>query len=1000
MSALNRLVLCGILVFSAIGLVLLTNNVALAVCNASGYCYDTGSDPLGGTCGNPNNTGTWWDTCYGLSWQYYEWPKGYTGDIRFPGSTNSGYATVSGQCAEYDGFWFLGYEVYTPSTGNSRGYQAGRPRAGMLRDYDSKKGYVRLYSGTEAAPDPLPNPAITLTLNDGSTIRLKGQRYADADTMQNEILNRFRQYSVEDRLVSGNGNGASGTAFGDINWFCAEEPEPVLPEKVSGNVKVFADGRNKETGWNNPSEANINVTIADGESTEISFEDWMKGDGSARTIDYTVSGDLVNGTESNTFFSFEGDETPEKVAAHPQTGSQTITSAMVKADSQSAIPSKKYCEWLSFEDGAETRTMHACATVTVQLPPPDVFGKIAIEATVYDKDGEPKSTITNETAWNDNSFPSLTEHISLSEGEKVSITFRDSMKGEGSTPADIDYAITNNALAGYRVSNAFNYDGDNMSGQSVLINTTPVNDVNRDDLICETLRFGENENQQTIVACVEVDKEDDPDLERPLDGAESFDFNVEVDLKLSVSLSNRLVTDSGVNGTFLRDSTILGVSSNSANGFVATFTTDKNSTNENATNLIHNYKDNIIPTLSGDVTRGEFPADRWGYSIDDTDDGDDNSIYSPIVPMDSATPIVAFSANEPASEQQEIYFGTKMGPLQPTGVFSNSLVFRVVSKVVPATPVTIDDIQYMQEINDEVISTMVQDQQYQLTDKRDGKKYWVAKLLDGNVWMTQNLDLELRKGQVLTNESSDIGYGNKFGGYKSGRTFWQVDHDTKNDLVFYGQNYSQSMMDGQMISYSILPAYNLFGTGSSYRAASDPRVGMRGPESFDYYLGPNDEPAHYQDDAECAAVSGYTEEECAHGRTGVLYNNSAVFAGVYYYTVKVPAPATDSVCPRGWRLPELNDASTVMYQYSHIYPDANLSNSPFYFPHTPIIRENSLVIANDYGKATYWAASAPGDTYVYAQSFGVSDTNTYINYSAANRAQIAVRCIARYGNKY
>lgn len=32
----------------------------------------------------------------------------------------------------------------------------------------------------------------------------------------------------------------------------------------------------------------------------------------------------------------------------------------------------------------------------------------------------------------------------------------------------------------------------------------------------------------------------------------------------------------------------------------------------------------------------------------------------------------------------------------------------------------------------------------QLVDNRDGKTYWVAKLKDGNCWMTQNLDLDLR----------------------------------------------------------------------------------------------------------------------------------------------------------------------------------------------------------------------------------------------------------------
>ena len=46
--------------------------------------------------------------------------------------------------------------------------------------------------------------------------------------------------------------------------------------------------------------------------------------------------------------------------------------------------------------------------------------------------------------------------------------------------------------------------------------------------------------------------------------------------------------------------------------------------------------------------------------------------------------------------------------------------------------------------------------QIQLTDTRDGKQYWVAKLPDGNCWMTQNLDLDLSTGTTLTPANTNI----------------------------------------------------------------------------------------------------------------------------------------------------------------------------------------------------------------------------------------------------
>ena len=50
----------------------------------------------------------------------------------------------------------------------------------------------------------------------------------------------------------------------------------------------------------------------------------------------------------------------------------------------------------------------------------------------------------------------------------------------------------------------------------------------------------------------------------------------------------------------------------------------------------------------------------------------------------------------------------------------------------------------------------------QVIDIRDDKVYWIAKLADGNCWMTQNLDLDLTSNPeadnyiVLTSENTDL----------------------------------------------------------------------------------------------------------------------------------------------------------------------------------------------------------------------------------------------------
>ena len=980
--------LCLVAILS--GAFVLLKSDAFAACNASGYCYGTGQGPSGGLCGNPSNNGTWWDTCYGLSWQYYDWPEGYTGNINFPGSTNSGHATVSGQCAEYGGFWFLGYEVYQPSTGNSYGYQAGSPKAGML---EARGGYTRLYS----MGNPSPNPSILINAN-GESFYLRGSRYADEETMDNEIYNLFRSYAEGGNLVSGSGQNAGGSTFNDLNWFCAREPMKEAPQKkFAGMVEVVAGNKRNTAGWNNPAEATVNITLNEGETVNIRFDDYMKSDGTNAWMQYTISGDFVGVQPEEDYFSgADGTETTELVGSHQQTVST----------------SGKYCERLMFEDNAIIRLMQACANVTVEPTPPDIFGRIKVEAVVYDKNGDVKTTLTPlETAWNDT----------------VDLRFTDSMKGEGNTPISVEYVTSNSAFINKEVGGSFDYAGSSASGAIVTVKETQVDGANhRGEVICETLRFGKNP-EQSVVACAEILRDDEPDLTRSLSGGDSFGFAVDVDLKLSVSLSNRLITDTGTNGTFLRDSTTLDVSTNSINGFVATLTTDKNAANEHATDLRHDYKDSTIQTLSSSVTRANFPVDKWGYSVDDTDTGDDTSTYSPLVPMDSSSPIIALSSNGPSSQSQEIYFGTKMGVLQPAGTYSNSIVFRVVTRVVPETPTTINDIEYMQDINDDVIASMVKNQQYQLKDKRDEKAYWIAKIDDGRVLMTQSLDLELRYGDILTNELTDIGYGSIYGEFKSGRTYWVVDNYTRHSML--GRENSWAFRYGpqaELASWSDCSMYYGCG-GMSYRPASDPSVddyllaGERTEEHPDGIYRSN-----FLNDADCAASTDYTEEECTHYRVGVLYNAISASAGGVYseiyqfgYTDSWGDRSSfylnyDSICPKGWRLfDEQYDFQHGLYdngygnyadQYDNwkTYLDgiySRMISAPLYFaPANQTIYYEDYLYYPSHGedRATFmfWSSkdylSDPGLIDYDGQMWG----GDYYNFLGAQ-----VRCVARFGNQ-
>ena len=72
------------------------------------------------------------------------------------------------------------------------------------------------------------------------------------------------------------------------------------------------------------------------------------------------------------------------------------------------------------------------------------------------------------------------------------------------------------------------------------------------------------------------------------------------------------------------------------------------------------------------------------------------------------------------------------------------------------------DVVCMQDITSTnkstLLASMTEGTQYSLVDKRDEKDYKIAKLADGKVWMTQNLDLDIDSSKTYTNEDTDLGW--------------------------------------------------------------------------------------------------------------------------------------------------------------------------------------------------------------------------------------------------
>ncbi len=174
--------------------------------------------------------------------------------------------------------------------------------------------------------------------------------------------------------------------------------------------------------------------------------------------------------------------------------------------------------------------------------------------------------------------------------------------------------------------------------------------------------------------------------------------NVQESMTVSVTTPNTWASG-GIN-TFLRNKVILNVTASNPAGFTASMTmkTDE-------TMLVNTSKNTVtLPTLSSasGYQRANFPANYWGYSLgttatlnshtyNETDAGNENSYYYPLVARSTASPIIVLTSSTAATSSQDIYFGAKANATKASGTYIGTVVINVVTGVIdnntnPTTP--------------------------------------------------------------------------------------------------------------------------------------------------------------------------------------------------------------------------------------------------------------------------------------------------------------------------
>lgn len=223
---------------------------------------------------------------------------------------------------------------------------------------------------------------------------------------------------------------------------------------------------------------------------------------------------------------------------------------------------------------------------------------------------------------------------------------------------------------------------------------------------------------------------------------------------------------------------------------------------------------------------------------------------------------------------------------------------------------TIDSAVCMQDMNNTVINSMVVGTQYRLRDNRDDKQYYVARMRDGKVWMTQNLDLDLETSPTvaLTSENTDLNvYGT--GAYTTNEGYSCSNTDSTN-----------CANSGEIITWTPARAtlaesdYGNWGTSNTLSYSWD---------GGDYYLYPSsDDSSDYNYTMAQCTNNGHSTAECTHYHVGNYYNFAAAVASntVENATLSNRSMMGNSICPAGWRLPQgqTSSSSTSVGYYSEI----------------------------------------------------------------------------------
>ena len=196
-------------------------------------------------------------------------------------------------------------------------------------------------------------------------------------------------------------------------------------------------------------------------------------------------------------------------------------------------------------------------------------------------------------------------------------------------------------------------------------------------------------------------------------------------------------------GSFGKTTANLAVSTNSNAGYSVYLQAVDGDTLKNPSSI-----NSVINPVTPDATQANFGDNTWGYNLGTTA-ATDSTVYQPV----PSTQTVIDTTDAPTDKNYNFTLATKVDTSLPSGPYTNTIT---VSAVANPQAVGLMTITNMQDMTSALCNVSEVGDTKQLVDTRDGKKYWVAKLADGNCWMTQNLALDITTTAGLKASDTDI----------------------------------------------------------------------------------------------------------------------------------------------------------------------------------------------------------------------------------------------------